>query len=212
MTARPFVGIDLDGVVVDSNDLMAQVLSREGGLPMDWRDWHRYDVYAFANVTLDRFLDLLIEHEVLERAPPTPGAAEAIRRLRSEGLSVGIVTARAFHPHGERVTENWLARWDIDVDALELVGQGESKYGHLKSLHGQDGLLCYVDDHLGHLEDLKRQGLEVPLFVMDQPWNAADRRFSRVQNMPEYADQALSLHRSHEPSIPVTRFRQRKIP
>ena len=47
--------------------------------------------------------------------PPTPGAKEAIARLRERYIVV-VVSSRTHQPGGIEAIKNWLAKHDIEVD------------------------------------------------------------------------------------------------
>lgn len=187
------VGFDLDDVVAHLRTPMAQVVSDFSGIQIDWRDWDSWSHFEKFGMSLSQFLTSLVDQEVLQRCQPDEGAVEAIAMLRSEGLGIAVVTARSYHPKAQEITTAWLAMHGIEVDHLEIVLPSQTKN---EALMGIPNLVAYIDDHPGHLSSISEVKPELPVFLMDRPWNRADDRFERLHHITDYADRALELAES----------------
>ena len=182
-----WIGFDLDGVLAESHHGMAQAMAIETGRPVDWRDWHRYDFFNHAGVSSERFLNLIVEHRVLEQAPPAPGAVACVAALRAAGARVAVVTARSFHPRAAAVTRDWLDEHGMAVDVVHITSHSGSK---LEVLTAQ-GVVAYADDYDASIDALARAGLCSHLYLVDQPWNRHRTDLARIGSAAELAARVL---------------------
>lgn len=198
------VGFDMDGVVANTNDILANALSKHIGKPVHWQDWSSYDHFRHYGVDLDEFLDLCIQSRSLELAEPMPGIREAMHRLNEEGFATAVITARDFHPQGEALTRQWLSAQGIEVDQMHLVHPSHSKVDAMALM---PGMIAYLEDHVGHLERSRDAGHPARLFLRDQPWNQHCKDFQRVHSVTEYVDHVLSMDLDAVTVPKTTRFK-----
>jgi uncharacterized HAD superfamily protein len=113
------IGLDLDGVVVDSIGRWIEVLNRHAGTAYQPGDLpETYGTPELAAVSDRHELEMLI-------APgPMAGAVGALRRLSAQGHRLIVITARA--PRLRRLTEAWLDYYGIAVDRMHFL-EGGSK-------------------------------------------------------------------------------------
>lgn len=151
------IGLDLDGVLVDSIPTWIAVLNREAG-----RSYQLGQLPAtHATPELAAICDRR-EVEMLILPGPVPGAAAALAELRAAGHELVVITAR-----GERVrrlTEAWLDYHGMAVDRLHFL-EGGSK-GDTALAEGIDFLV----------EDTPHQALAVaeagiPVLLYSEPYN-----------------------------------------
>lgn len=151
------IGLDLDGVVVDSINRWIDVLNRVAGT--NYRYGELPDTHGtpeMAAISDRHELDLLIP------TSPMPGAREAIAQLRREGHELIVVTAR--HPRLRGLTEAWLHYHAIQVDRLHFL-EGAPKAPVARS----EGLDVLVEDTPRHARTVAEAGVPVLLFAA--PYN-----------------------------------------
>lgn len=190
MSNRPILAFDCDGILSNLVPGMSMMCQEVSGKKCDPSEWIDYGHYTNLGMTDKQYLDGLVSYKVLETATAHYGAAEAITRAIAEGCAIALITARGFHPNAEDVTRAWLEQNGIHVDYLILVGPNETK---IKALLSLPNVIAYVDDYLSHLESLTAAEMSIPLFLMDQPWNREDKKFSRVHSVHEFVDKAMLI-------------------
>lgn len=113
------IGVDLDGVIVDSIPRWIEVLNRGSG-----RKFGPYELPpTHSTPELAAYSDRN-ELEMLLPVQPVAGAVRALQHLRRRGQTLVAVTARA--PRLRRLTEAWLDYFGIEVDQLYFL-EGASK-------------------------------------------------------------------------------------
>ena len=137
---------DCDGVVMDFNLGFSRVATDVLGRSAS-KLCNSYDLstrYGLTTPEFDRAWSALDDHPHGWRGfEPLPGAAEAIRKFKSEGYEVVVVTGIE-----ERLAESRLANFlfhDLHIDGIECVGHGRaSKAANLTRL----APVMYVEDRL----------------------------------------------------------------
>jgi len=156
------IGLDLDGVIVDSIGSWVRVLNREAGTafrPGDLPD-------PYATPELARVADRH-ELEMLIAPPAMAGVAPVLERLGAAGHELVVITARA--PRLRRLTEAWLAYQGLAVDRLHFLAGG-SKAPAARA----ERLDLMVEDAPHNALALAAAGVPVLLFAA--PYNAGLRR------------------------------------
>lgn len=152
------IGIDLDGVVVNSIPRWVEVINRSGAgygpdeLP-ETHSWPERAAYSDAN-----------ELEMLILPGPMPGAREALARLRSQGHTLIVVSARA--PRVRRLTEAWLDYHGLAADGFHLL-EGASK----AAVALEERLDLLVEDTPHQALAVAEAG--VPVLLYGAPYNRA---------------------------------------
>lgn len=152
-TDRVRIGLDLDGVVVDSIAYWVRVLNREAGtayLPGDLPD-------TYSTATLAACSDRH-ELEMLIAPPPVPGAVSGLRVLKELGHTIVAVTARAKRMRG--LTDAWLAYYEVPVDRLHFL-EGASKAPVARA----ERLDLFIEDAPQNALALAEAGVPVLLFA-----------------------------------------------
>lgn len=155
------IGLDLDGVIVDSIPHWIRVLNREAGTTYvegNLPDSHGQPEIAAVS---DRF-----EVEMLIPPGPVPGAREAVRQLKEAGHILVVITARS--PRMRGLTEAWLAYHGISVDRLRFLGGGNKADAAIA-----EGIELFVEDTPHNAQALAEAGVEVLLF--EEPYNRSFR-------------------------------------
>lgn len=191
---KPFVGFDLDEVLLGMRDLMhAALVRRLGAYPhwAYWTDFAHFERFAPGRMDLKGFLNAIIEDEILENAPIEPGALDAVRKIRAMGYRTAVITARSYHPHGRRVTLDWLNRHGFEMDEVCLVEVRESKVERVRAL---GPMVAYIDDHAKNLDQLTEAGVGGLKVLHVRPWSASERaRFASVESIEEFPEVVRGL-------------------
>ena len=127
------IGVDLDGVVVNSVPRWREVF-RRAGYPVDDHELPLTHATPELAELCDRH-----EIEMLIVPPPIDGAVEALRTLKRQKFNVVAVTSRS--PRLRRLTEAWLDYWDIPIDEMFFL-EGESKVPTIRA----QGISVFVED------------------------------------------------------------------
>lgn len=146
------IGLDLDGVTVNSIPTWVRVLNREAGTtyaPDALPPTHSTPELAACS---DRH-----ELEMLILPQPMPGAAEALHHLRRSGHSLVVITARS--PRLRGLTEAYLAYHDLAVDRLHFLEGGDKTATALA-----EGLDLLVEDAPHNALAVANAGIPVLLF------------------------------------------------
>lgn len=178
------VGIDLDGVVFNFADSLRRYLKHAGHhnkYDIGEGETSTWDFYKDWGLTLDEFVKHChdgVDAGFVFRGGQRDGATEAIRRIRSFGHSIHIITDRAFGATpkaSQRATLEWLAEHDIPYDSLHFSAD--------KTIVETD---YFVEDKLENYDKLEAAGVET--YLVNRPWNkeVGDKR-RRISGIAEFA-------------------------
>ena len=185
MGAHSYVVFDLDDVLANLRDHLMRMLRRQTGREIHWNEWHEYELGSVYNTTTESIMQWVLEHQVLESASLEPHARAAVDAARRAGYRVAVITARGWHPRGERLTEEWLNKHSLDIDELHLVPAFGDKS---RVLRGLGSVAYFVDDHVGHLYPARTLKQVRETLLIDRPWNRADREIRRLFGLEEFVD------------------------
>lgn len=182
MSSAKIAAFDLDEVLCDlkvaTHAALLQVIPNYPP-PAQWSSYNCFEQHG---LSLDQFLNILIEHQVLENAPPVEHAAEVLRALKDLGYRNAVVTARGYHPTGVEVTQAWFKQHGLPIDDLIVVDMLESKVDALKSL---GKVKSYCDDLPMHLNNIAAAQCVEELYLMRRPWNAHSFNYRVVRDLTE---------------------------
>ncbi|MFZ5817868.1 MAG: 5' nucleotidase, NT5C type [Bacillota bacterium] len=153
------IGLDLDGVLVDSIPRWIEVLNREAGTrygPDDLPDTYGTPEQAFHS---DRN-----EVEMLILPGPVAGGPESVRAIHAAGHELVVITAR--HPRLRGLTQAWLEYHGVAVHRLHFL-EGASKAPTAVA----EGVDVMVEDAPHNALALAEAG--VPVLLFDAPYNQA---------------------------------------
>ncbi len=185
VNGKSYVVFDLDDVLANLRDNLMEMLRKRTGVNIHWRHWNEYKLDGIYGVSVEEIMQWVLEDEVLESATLEPDAIKALQTAKSAGYEVAVVTARAWHPNGESITENWLNRYRLDIDQLHLVPIFGDKTTVLKRI----GLVHhYIDDHVDHIYSAKALRSVQNVHLLDRPWNRNDDRLPRIHRLREFID------------------------
>ncbi len=170
--SRPAIVLDLDDVLANLRQTLYRVLSRNTGIDRHWQDWPNYDLCAHFTLDKSALVTMLVDEQVLETCEPEPDAAAATACLSELGYELAIITARAWHPQANAVTQHWLRAHGIHYDSLQVIPLGGNKLEVLPNTE----VVMAVDDHPDNIQRYQEVG--IPALMMHRPWNVthnADR-------------------------------------
>lgn len=167
------IGLDLDGVIVDSVPNWIRILNTQFGSnygPDELPDTHGTpEMAAFCD---DHLIELLMPNR------PMAGAAEALHRLRREGHELVVITARS--QCVRRLTEAWLEYYGFQVDELHFL-EGADKAVTARAA----GINLLVEDTPKNALAVAAAG--VPVLLFGAPYNRDVRHplISRCEDWDE---------------------------
>lgn len=154
------IGIDLDSVMFPFSEAFQEVAADRGhgdmDLPTSWRffeDWGWTEEFW-----MEEFLAGINEHRLFSRKWPMSNSVEVFNKLKDEGHSLHIVTARTFGTKSMSSTEDWLLKHNIAADSVT--------FSHDKTVVYTD---LFIEDNLANLDALTDAGTVAVAY--DQPWN-----------------------------------------
>lgn len=183
--------LDLDDVQADLFSLMRENLNKMMGVDKKHDDFTGYDVTKiYKGLTSDRFFECLTENKIIENLMPIKGAAEATHVLKDKGFVINVVTARAWHKNGLKVSADWLEKSGFHFDRIAVSCPAEGKVKVYKNIAKKFN--CIVDDNLENVHQAKESGLFESTYLIDMPWNKKDsnyvRGLNRFNNLHELAE------------------------
>lgn len=170
----------------------------------DWRDWHTYSFLHLYGISDQDAQAALVKQGCLENAMPEPGALEAVRSLIGQGYKVEIWTARAWHPRGQQITEQWFEKWGSPNVTVRVCPYNSSK----ASLIRQTGIRpkLFVDDSLTQILSVQAESPETSCYVIDRPWNKTAAKLMRFDAVHAAVRHHTCLYKRPEQTKPMHPF------
>ncbi len=114
------------------------------------------DKFQFTYEELKYFLKN-IQEEITNRAKPRKNAVETIKKLRSDGHKIIIITARdnEFHDNPYLLSKNWLDKNNIEYD--KIIVNAREKGTVCKN----ENVDLFIDDQLNNCLDVLTKGIKV---------------------------------------------------
>lgn len=179
------IGVDLDGVLYDfvgdfRNWLIMEHDREAHHLPPaeSWNFWK--DQWG---LTLDEFLGICGESVdagyMFRVGDPHPDSIEYMHRLREDGHSLHIITARNFGSKSIQNTEWWLNEHDVPHDSLSFSKD--------KTIMALDTM---IDDHAENFIQLEQAGIRA--YLLDRLWNQYHETDRRVYDWKDFYERVTS--------------------
>lgn len=98
-----------------------------------------------------------IQEEIVNKAIPRVGAVETIHKLREEGHTIYIVTARdsEFHDDPYTLSKDWLKKNNIEYDKLIVNARQKAP------ICEHEKIQLFIDDQLNNCMDIQKTGIKV---------------------------------------------------
>lgn len=180
------IGVDIDNVISNFDDVLLREYKkwdkklRNTGIirpedkirsKFDWTEEEELKIYQET------------VKKIVSELEPIYGAGKYIKKLRSEGIEVYIVSGRNNgeydDPYG--ITETWLKKYDIEYDKLILTNAYNVHEKTEICLNNDIAIL--IEDSLRICEDAYSFGIEA--LIMDTPYNRNIDYLNRVHNWKE---------------------------
>lgn len=157
------IGLDLNGVIVDSTRIKVQLARQFYGIQLDPGNSVRMTLdHRIPETVYNSLQSLTYWTSALLEAPAMPEAVRTLQKLEGSDHEVFAVTRLA--PEGVQFGRQWLAEHQLSRERLISVGRGGQKSWVLRA-----NFDVYVDDHPHILQDL--QGVVPFRFLIDAPYN-----------------------------------------
>lgn len=124
------IGIDVDNTITDTLPVMKEYCKKyneevvKRNLPMNEKGFAASNLYDWKDEERQDFFDNILP-QVFSKVQTKENAKDIINKLKKEGNSIYIITARTKIKEPYRVTQEMLERYGIDYD--ELIIQKDKK-------------------------------------------------------------------------------------
>lgn len=163
----PVIGLDFDGVIVDTARHRSEVCSLAYGRDIPAVCFAARTVVSGGHLTQqehDHLMNLVFaDPQYAARMAQLPGAISAIRSLVRPGLVFKVVTMR--QEESVRFARRFLDNQRLDD--IELIATDRVRNKHLYT----GGMLAFVEDRTEHLEGMKES---VPNLFLIDPYEVAE--------------------------------------
>lgn len=157
------IGIDIDGVIADSQPVIISKLNQHFGKNYTLEDFINFRPRKMFGINRKQVNDFIMsrELEIIEEAVPYPGSVKALGKL--DGcLEIHLISARS--PRYAAQTEAWLKKYRIPYRGLRLLGQHDKRSSCLD--------LCvdlFIEDNKKNAVQVSSCG--IPVLLMDATYN-----------------------------------------
>jgi len=175
--------LDADDVLVDLKYELCHALNKYTGKDISCSEWHSFNITSiYDNLNIEDFYSIIIDNGLLWLAAPIDNAKDTLLQLRELGYRIVIISARAYHPEANAITEKWFRFHGIPFDAIHISGNGikKSYYANI-----YDDIVASADDNLDNCIDFKEKCNIKNVLLVTQPWNVSDTSFQRIGNISE---------------------------
>ena len=180
------IGIDIDGVIADSEPLYRQTINKLFNLRLKQKDITSYKYEESARLTDNQmrlFWKTFYHEGGWLKIKPIKGAKKFLNKLKREKHKIVIVTSRP-REHIKKETYQWLKKHKMPYSELIFLEKHESKH-QAALLHGHK-FDYFIEDYYEYALDLAQRG--VKLLLMDYPWNRRGKphpNIKRIKSLKE---------------------------
>ncbi|MBN1897171.1 MAG: hypothetical protein JW827_00200 [Spirochaetes bacterium] len=166
---KPSIGIDIDGVIGDSDKTFRKYINKFFGFNLKQQDViHSFyeKVLGIPKKKMTEFWDYFDEKNKWLEIPVLSGARTSLDYLK-EKYQIILITARP--KKAKEQTLHWLAKNKIPYDKIYFVQEYEGK-SKLNLVFSKGLLLkCVIEDRIDFAMEFIKEKIKVLLF--DYPWN-----------------------------------------
>ena len=180
------IGIDIDGVLADSEPLYRQTINRLFNLHLRQKDVTSYKYEDCAGLTDDQmrlFWKTFYREGGWLRIKPIKGAKKFLDKLKKEKHRIVIVTSRP-RAYIKKETHYWLKKHGMLHSELIFLENHKSK--HQAALMRGHEFDYFIEDYYEYALDLAQR--KVRVLLMDYPWNRWRKphpNISRIKDLKE---------------------------
>lgn len=180
------IGIDIDGVLADSEPLYRQTINRLFNLTLKQKDVTSYKYEECAGLTEDQmrlFWKTFYREGGWLKIKPIKEAKRFLDKLKRKKHRIVVVTSRP-REHIKEETYQWLKEHKIPHSELIFLENHKSK--HQAALLRGHKFDYFIEDNYEYALDLAQKGVKV--LLMDYSWNRWGKphpNIRRIKNLKE---------------------------
>ena len=192
------IGIDIDNCISNFDDvLLEEYLKhdkelRNTGIIND-KPYHiTVGMFDWSKEENDEFYYNNIQRIAMS-LKPLNNAKEVIDKLKADGNEIYIITSRdnGEYINPEKMTREWLEKYDIYFDKLILTGRHEKG-----PICKENNIDIMIEDSIKNCEDIENNG--VKCYIMDTRYNKHETRFERVKRWNEIYSKISKLYKKDD--------------
>ena len=192
------LGIDIDNCISNFDDvLLEEYLKhdkelRNTGIIND-KPYHiTVGMFDWSKEENDEFYYNNIQRIAMS-LKPLNNAKEVIDKLKADGNEIYIITSRdnGEYINPEKMTREWLEKYDIYFDKLILTGRHEKG-----PVCKENNIDIMIEDSIKNCEDIENNG--VKCYIMNTRYNQEETRFERVKRWDEIYSKISKLYKKDE--------------
>jgi len=177
----PKLGVDLDGVIVDTDPVFRKYIKKVTGLSFT-RDMITSYFYEnclpITKKDVDNAYELMRKDLVWKNIPLLKDAKRVLTALANV-FEIFIITARP--EDSKEQTDEFLKEHGLPVKEIYFVDETQRKLEIIKEL--SFGVSAFIEDRLDFASEIARAGIDT--YLLDYPWNRTDEKIPnlyRVKN------------------------------
>lgn len=190
------IGIDIDGVIADSEPAYRRMINRLFNLRLKQKDITSYKYEECAGLTDDQmrlFWKTFYHEGGWLKIKPIKGVKKFLDKLKREKHRIVIVTSRP-RKHIKKETLQWLKEHKMPYSELIFLENHKSK--HQAALLRGHRFDYFIEDYYKYALDLAKR--KVKVLLMDYPWNRWGKphpNIKRIKSLKE-AEAIISKERT----------------
>ena len=192
------IGIDIDNCISNFDDvLLEEYLKhdkelRNTGIINDKPHHITVGMFDWSKEENDEFYYNNIQRIAMS-LKPLNNAKEVIDKLKADGNEIYIITSRdnGEYINPEKMTREWLEKYDIYFDKLILTGRHEKG-----PICKENNIDIMIEDSIKNCEDIENNG--VKCYIMDTRYNKHETRFERVKRWNEIYSKISKLYKKDD--------------
>lgn len=179
------LGIDIDGVVANTQPVIIDILNRHYGTNYCLEDFFDFDPRKMFGISREDIYQKVLEHELdlIKYSRPMPRAAEQLHRL-SDHYELYFISARSTHYF--KYSVDWFNRYRIPYREIIHLGQH-----HKLETARQKQVGLFIEDTLPNAIHIARGNIPVLLYNATYNQGQLPEGITRVYNWDEIADLLL---------------------
>ena len=147
--------------------LLHPELEKVAGKAIPREKWANQDIERDYGITTQMLLDVIVERELLQKMEPLPNAVRIVNAIHDLGYRTVALTARAYHPQGQNITEDWMSRKGFMMDEVVILPVGQSKADMVRKIVGERGFAAmFIDDAGKHVRGVAQAHLAEQAFLL----------------------------------------------
>lgn len=190
--------VDMDDVLCHTAQHCLKIIDREFGKAVPFERLNTFDLGSACALEPEEIAELfrIVHHpDELIGLKPVEGAVAALRQWAEAGYDIAVVTGRP--PPTYDASLEWLARHQVPYQTFTVVDkygrfETESTIGITLSQLAERQFCWAVEDSLP-IADYLADRMNVPVALMDRPWNRRDREHSLIDRYSRWEDIAKAL-------------------